>query len=233
MPSVEGIDINSKSIANCYAKFYPETYKQIQSLNLFHYLHLWGIRLSTCDTSLPDDLVGGLRVNNFNFIEIITSSASTDPSPSWINKPDANASKAGGVAFVMEGQYSFRYNGTSHKIWKPYPSFCPTKPMRVYRWKPSAQDIKLWKENKRPLSASFQDAVKSNKVTLSLSIDTCIHRAWSKTKFTNDSAGCQIVSDYESLNKLGRWAVEHQKKKYGNAFVYTLFTRDQFIKANR
>ena len=37
MPSIEGIDINGTTIGNCYAMFYPDTYKQIQNLNLFHY----------------------------------------------------------------------------------------------------------------------------------------------------------------------------------------------------
>jgi hypothetical protein len=232
MASIEGIDINSNSISKCYEMFYSETYNQIKNFNLFEYLHLWGIRLSTCDTSLPDDLVGGLRVNNFNFIETVASSASTDPSPYYINKPDLNPSKQGGVAFVMEGQYAFKYNGKNYKNWKPYPSFCPTKPVKVYRWKPSAQDIKLWKDKKKPLSSSFADAVKNKKVTISTSIDTCIHRAWSK-KLYNDSAGCQILSDLSLLNKLGDWAVAHQKKKYGNLFVYTLFTKEQFLKANK
>lgn len=230
---IEGIPITSASIINCYRRYYPQFWNQVSSQNLFHYLNLWGIRVSTCDTSLPDDMVGGIRVNNLNFYEVLVSSASTDPSPALIANPLADARRLGGAAFVKEGQYSYRYIGTKHPTWKPHPAFCPTAPMTVYRWMPTAEEIAAWRKQKKPLSTAFEEAVKAGKVKISKSPDTCIHRAWSTTKFYNDSAGCQILSDYKTLNELGNWAKSHIDKKYGNVFMYTLFTKQQFIDANK
>lgn len=234
MPKIEGIEVNTTSILNCYRRYYPETYNQIVQKNRFHFLNLWGIRVSTCDTALPDDIIGGIRVNNFNFVESISAAASTDPSPKYVGKPiSSNAARAGGTAFVKEGQYTYRYNGTRHPLWKPYPSFCPTKAMAVYRWNPSPQQIDVSRKTKKPLSSFFEEALKTGKVKLSTSRDTCIHRAWSRTTLFADSAGCQVFSDLEALNTLGKWANEHIAKKYGNIFVYTLFTKQQFVDANK
>lgn len=234
MASIEGIDITGTSIANCYKMFYPSTYNQMVKDNLFEYLHLWGIRVSTCDTSLPDDLVGGLVINNFNFFEAYVSKASTEPSPQFLAQSyDAEARLKGGAAFVMEGQYLFRYMGTKFGAFKPLPSFCPVRPMKVYRWMPSSQEIKAWNKGKgTPLSSLFEKAVREKKVKISTSTDTCIHRTWSKNKLWNDSAGCQVLTDDNTLRMLGTLAVRHQKKGYGNSFTYTLFTKEQFMAAN-
>lgn len=236
MASIEGVSVNAQSISNCYKMFYPQTsYPQILDENLFHYLHLWGIRVSACDTSLPDDLIGGLRINNFNFLESLIAKGSTEPSPkSLISLYDAEAKARGGAAFVMEGQYLYKYMGSNHGNFKPYPSFCPIEPVKVYGWKASEADIKAWDGGKgRPLSALFEQAVKEGKVKLSTSSDTCIHRTWSSKKLWNDSAGCQVIADEGTLKELGVWAVDHQKKGYGKTFTYTLFTKEQFLKANK
>jgi hypothetical protein len=234
---IEKIPVNTTTILNTYKRYYPDYFKQISNANKFQYLLLWGIRVSTCDTSLPDDLVGGLRVNNLNFWESIVSEASTEPSPALIAKPLRDAKALGGAAFVKQGQYAFRYIGTNH-MWRPYPAFCPTKAMDVYRYVPTAKEIADWKNNKIPLSKVFDDAVKPDangktRAIVSKSPDTCIHRAFSKDKFYNDSAGCQILSNYDALTKLGTWANQHIKKGYGNSFIYTLFTKDQFVSANK
>lgn len=235
MSSINGIPVNATTIKNCYKKFYPSTYKLLIEENLFHYLHLWGIRVATSDTSLPDDYIGGMRINNLNFLEIVSSKGSTDPSPkSLITLHDNEAKLKGGTAFVAEGQYTYTYMGSNFKVFSPLPSFCPTKPTKVYRWNPSASDIKAWNDGKgKPLSTLFDLALKNKKVTISTSSDTCIHRTWAKQQLWNDSAGCQVLTDDSTLRTLGKWAVEHQRKKFGNSFIYTLFTKQQFITANQ
>ena len=236
MAKIEGIEINSDTITNAYKLYYPATYKIMQE-NLFHYLHIFGIRISTCDTSIPDDLVGGLRINNLGFNELVVSQASTDPSPkSLIKLHDAEAVRKGGTAFMIEGQYDYSYLGRKHKKWNPLPAFCPTRPVKVYRWMPSKESVAAWKDGRgKPLSELFDNAVKNKlpNVRISTSSDTCIHRAWSKQKLYADSAGCQILTDDAALRKLGTFAEDHIKKKYGNIFTYTLFTAEQFVKANR
>ena len=233
MASVNGISINPTTLGNCYKMYYPESYKRLVQKNRFHYLELWGIRMSTCDTSLPDDYLGGFRVNNLNFLELISAAASTDPTPKYVQKPvDSMAAAAGGTAYVKEGQHTYNYIGKNHRTFRPYPAFCPTKPMPVYRWNPSPQEIKTAKEKKLPLSSFFDAALKAGRVKISTSRDTCIHRSWSSTKLHADSAGCQVFANLKALDTLGVWANDHIKKRYGNFFVYTLFTKDQFIKAN-
>ena len=202
--------------------------------NKFHYLYLFGIRVSTCDTSLPDDIIGGIRVNKLNLLELVVSKASTEPSPKNLsNLFDAEAVAKGGAAFVKEGEYAYYYVGRQHPKFKPLPAFAPKKPVPVYRWKPSNDDIKEWNKGKgKPLSASFAQALKDGKVRLSTSTDTMIHKTWGKEKLFGDSAGCQVMTDDSSLIRLGQWADNHRSMKYPNLFTYTLFTKEQFIKAN-
>ena len=233
MASVDGIDVNSATIGNCYKMFYPNSYKRLIEQNRFHYLELWGIRMATCDTSLPDDYLGGIRINNFNFLEVVTAAASTDPSPKYVATPlNADARAAGGTAYVKEGQHPYNYIGKTHRLWKPYPAFCPTRAMPVYRWNPTPQEVATAKQKKLSLSSFVDAALKAGRVKVSTSIDTCIHRAWSSTKLNADSAGCQVFANLSTLETLGTWANAHIKKGYGNFFIYTLFTKEQFLQAN-
>jgi hypothetical protein len=230
---IEGITLSSASILNCYKKFYPKTYNTILK-NRFYELQLFGIRLSTCDTSMPDDLIGGLVVNRFNLFEVVVSKGSTEPSPKNIAELyDAEARRKGGAAFMKEGQYIYRYRGRKNGRFAPLPSFCPIVPTTVYRWMPTNEQIKSWNRGKGvPLSKNFEQAIKDGLVKISTSTDTCIHKSWSKDKFFSDSAGCQILTDDKALSTLGTWAEEHMRKKYGNNFTYTLFTKEQFVSAN-
>jgi hypothetical protein len=239
--SINGIKITSFSIKRCYEKFYKQsTFPLIDNKNYFHYLHLFGIRTSTADSSQPDDFLGGFRVTNINLYESIVGKASLEPSPTNLTRFfDAEARAKGGAAFVREGQHFYRYMGRNFRNWKPYPSFCPSQNTKVYRYLPEQPVIDAWKKTgKPPLSAGFQPELnklkqgRPSRVKLSDSTDTCIHRSWGKTRFTNDSAGCQITPEYDVLNRLGTWAEEHIKKRYGNAFTYTVFTKEQFIEAN-
>jgi len=234
MAKIEGITINSDSLIKCYKRFYPATYSIIEK-NLFHYLHLFGIRISTCDTSLPDDLIGGFRVNRLNFNESVLSAGSTDPSPKNLaTLYDKEAIAKGGTAFVVEGQYEYKYIGLS-KRWGGLPAFCPVSPVKSYRWSPTPESVNAWKNGKgKPLSELFETAVKNKKVKISTSTDVCIHRAGKdKKKLYGDSAGCQVLTDHDALSKLGVWANDHISKNYKNSFTYTLFTKEQFIQANK
>ena len=232
MGSINNVPITADSIIKCYKKFYPDSYNEIADKRLFHYLHLWSIRVGTHDTGLADDYLGGLRINNLGFNEIKYSTGSTDPSPRWLLETYTNnAAKLGGTAWIMEGQYTFQFNGFNHGGFAPDASFCPTKPVKVYRWPPSADDKKLIQSGKFPSASLFDKAYNEGKVKSSTSPDVCIHKAWN-TRFWGDSAGCQIYSDVSLLNEIGKFAQDHIAKKYGNMFMYTVFTKKQFIQAN-
>jgi len=229
---IDNIQVTPSAILNCYKVYYPATYKKLMQ-NKFDYLELFGIRVSSCDTSLPDDLIGGMKVNKLNFWELEMSSGSTEPSPFWVKNPMSDAKKLGGAAFVAEGQYTYTYMGKSHGRFAPIASFCPTRPVKVYRWTPTSKDIENTKKG-IPLANRFEQLVKSKskEITVSKSSDVCIHRSWDDEKFYKDSAGCQILTNRDALNTIGDWADEHKRKKYGNIFQYTLFSKQQFISAN-
>jgi hypothetical protein len=233
--TIEGIPINTQTIMNAYKMWYPLTYQKILEKNKFHYLYLWGIRVSSCDTSLPDDIMGGIRVNKLNMLEIVVSKASVEPSPkNLLNLFDAEARSKGGAAFVREGEHSYYYYGTNHPKFKPLPAFAPIRPVPVYRWMPNDADIKSWNKGKgKPLSSSFEEAKRKGQVKLSTSSDTMIHKTWAKEKLWADSAGCQVMTDDNTLRTLGRWATDHRAMRYANVMTYTLFTKDQFVTANR
>ena len=230
---IDGIPVDSTTIANCYKMYYPETYKQLDSSDFIHYLHLWGIRVSTCDTSLPDDVIGGIRRNKFNLLENVISIGSTDPSPFYVKKPvDADAARRGGTAFIIEGQYAYAYSGKNTPKWKPYPAFCPIRRVPVYRWNASAADVTLYKTRKVPLSSRFAEDVRQGRIIKDSSADVCIHKATKSQFLYQDSAGCQVLKDYGALNILGDWAVDMRNKGFPNVIIYTLFSKEQFLRAN-
>lgn len=232
MSSISGVPITTDSIIKCYEKYYPDSYNQIANERLFHYLHLFGIRVATYDTSLRDDFLGGLRISNLGINEIVVSEGSTDPSPKWLLKPfSTNAQKLGGTPFVKEGQYSYKYYGKKHGSYAPYAAFCPIKPVKVYRWTPTADEKKLIESEELPTASLFEKAVREGRAKSSTSPDTCIHRSWN-TQLWGDSAGCQLVSNLEKLNKIGDFASDHISKGYGNVFIYTVFSKEQFLNAN-
>jgi hypothetical protein len=246
IPSIQGIPVTAKTVANAYMKYYRN---QFIATNKKLYLNLFGIRVSTCDTSKPDDIVGGIRLSSSYFLtdelEAIVTNSSTDPAPLWLAKPfDREAQLKDGTAWLMEGQHLYRYIRTPKSSWSgggKYCAFCPTKPVPAYRWKPTAADISAWRSGRVALSDKFIDDLwaskranfKNSKVKISDSTDVCIHRSWAEQLFA-DSAGCQVISTAD-LNKfvtLCSWAAAHDKK-YGNLFTYTLFTSEQFVLANK
>lgn len=248
MYSIDNIPITAETIANTYKKYYPTQFAATSKYNL---VNLFGIRVSTSDTSQLDDYLGAIKLSSgystLDTYEIVVCRASLEPAPMWISKPfDAEAKSKGGAAFLKEGQhiYTYRSPRDSKPSWTDGGrncSFCPSTPAQVYRWKPTTTEINLWRQKKQPLSANFERELSTARrnnflnspVFLSTSRDTCIHKAWGTTLST-DSAGCQVIhpNDLPTFRTICSWAQQHLNKKYGNSFTYTLFTKEQFVAAN-
>lgn len=250
---IDGIPITAETIANTYSKYYPT---QFAASSKYNFVNLFGIRVSTSDTSKLDDFVGAIKLSSgytsLDGYEMLVCKASTEPSPLYIAKPfDYESKTKGGAAFLKEGQhiYYFISPRSAKPSWSDYGrncAFCPTNAVPVYRFKPTQNDINLYyqnkKSNKPSISKNFEKnliyantAKKNNNAVpfLSTSGDTCIHKAWSETLYS-DSAGCQVISpsDLPTFRNICNWAQQHLNKGYGNTFTYTLFTKQQFRTAN-
>jgi hypothetical protein len=216
---IENIEINGDSIANAIRKYYPNYIKLVESQSLYNYVLIFGIRVDTCDTGLPDDFLGAIRlekslITGDDYWNFILTNGTTDPSPDYLVKTIDNAARlAGGTAWVKEGQYIYyKLNGG----YKGYPAFAPKDTIKVYRWMPSK-------------SGELFDP---SKAKLSTSVDTLIHRSWASGRFTKDSAGCQVFKNNSLLKDLAEWADKHISIYKMNSFTYTLLTKKQFIEAN-
>ncbi len=268
------IEVTPSSIINTYKMYYPNTWRQIDSQNLFHYVHLFGIRVSTDNPFDADDIVGAIRITNANYYEIANSPATTEPGTKALAQLyDAEAQRRGGAAYMKEGQnaYSFiprrqsaknippdrsgfmaytrdsRGRSVQHRF-SPHAFFCPIKPVSVYGWRPNAV-VRTTKNESEWLKTQviggktykgFKDSLddfknrRASNIIDSTSRDTCIHRAFGSGKGVEryDSAGCQVLKDNYVLNTMGDWATDHINKGYSNTFIYTLFTAEQFMRAN-
>jgi hypothetical protein len=226
--TIEDIEVNANNIYNAISYNYPNTFKGVEDENspLYERLFLFGIRVSTCDTSIPDDILGAMRFMPNRFLsggnwQIIVTDGTTDPSPNYLvpgKYYDAQARAKGGTSWVKEGQFPYRYSGLLDK----YPCFCPvtykengiTKGIPVYRWNPKFVGEKF----------------DISKAKLSESTDCCIHRHWNSQRLINDSAGCQVLKNNALLWQLRDWAFANNKHKtYPKTFVYTLLTKEQFL----
>lgn len=233
MASIDGIEITGDAIANAIRTYYPNSIKIVEQQKLYNYMLIFGIRVSTCDTSIPDDHLGAIRLTSSyignDYWDMILTDGTTDPSPKYL-KPktdlngnpiqwwfDSEAKLKGGTAWVKEGQYIYYYRGLYHD----YPSWGPKTSIPVYRWNPSYPNEKF-------------DA---SKAVLSDTMSTLIHRNWSlqagHDKLVNDSAGCQVFGDNKKLWTMKDWSDLHIKMYKINSFTYSLFTREQFVNANR
>ena len=220
--TIEGIEITGDSVANAIRKYYPAEIGLIEKEQLLNYVLMFGIRVATCDTSKPDDVLGAIRLNKNAFggtyWEMIITEGSVDPSPQYLKKTiDEAARRAGGTAWVKEGKYVYYLMST---MFQGFPAFAPKpgNPVSVYRWMPKYAGEKF----------------DSSKATLSTSVDTLIHRSWNKTAFKNDSAGCQVFLNNALLFDLEKWAKKHIKIYNNlNSFSYTLLTKNQFVNANQ
>jgi len=215
---IENIEINGESISNAIRKFYPDYINLVESQQLFNYVLIFGIRVDTCDTGLPDDYIGAIRleksiVTGNAYWNYILTNGSTDPSPYYIENPLKVAKVAGGTAWVKEGQYIYyKMDGG----YMGFPAFHPKDPIKVYRWNPKTPGEKF----------------NASKAILGTSPDTLIHRSWASERFSNDSAGCQIFKNNALLKDLASWADVHIKMYKLNSFTYTLLTKEQFVKGN-
>jgi len=234
---INKIKITGETIANAIDYNYPTgiiNMAAIKKNKLYNYLVLWGVRVATCDTSMPDDAIGGIRLKKDffgnDYWEIVFSEGTTDPTPYWLQNPMSDAKVYGGTAWVAEGQYLY---SKGYGSFQGYPFFAPINPVKVYRWTPSASQIALAKKNKLALSNAFESAKSSNQVKISDTTTVLIHRSWSPKNLYKDSAGCQVFADNGALTKMTKWASEHIKIYGKNSFAYTLLTKEQFTMPNQ
>jgi len=234
---INKIKITGETIANAIDKNYPTgiiNMAAIKKNKLYNYLVLWGVRVATCDTSMPDDAIGGMRLKKDffgnDYWEIIFSEGTTDPTPYWLQNPMSDAKAYGGTAWVAEGQYLY---SKGYGNFKGYPFFAPINPVKVYRWTPNATQISLSKNNQLALSNAFESMKNLGQVKISDSLSVLIHRSWSPKNLYKDSAGCQVFADNGALTKLTKWASEHIKIYGKNSFAYTLLTKEQFTMPNQ
>jgi hypothetical protein len=232
---LNGIQVDGKSIVNAINYYYPKGLVNpsvVENKKLYNYVILFGIRVATCDSGMPDDIIGALKytksVFGDDYWDIVLSSASTDPSPQYVKTPMAQAKSLGGTAWVKEGQYFYVDRG----MWNGYPAFAPKTVVQVYRWNPTQEQIRSAISSGKGLSFAFEAAKLNGSAKLGTCNDCLIHRSWNTRKFINDSAGCQIFSDNTALNKIGKWGKEH-KSIYGDKFTYTLLAEKEFTQANK
>lgn len=139
---LEGIEINGQNIANAIAKYYPNSINPIINKKLIDYVIIFGIRVETCDTGIPDDYLGAIRLQTSLtgsvYWEFVLTEGTTDPSPKYLKaKVDKNgkqihwwfdeeAKSKGGTAWVKEGAHIYYLNNPCNKgpwsIFNPEPS---------------------------------------------------------------------------------------------------------------
>lgn len=236
MLEINGVKLTGDNVAKAIDYNYPNglvNCAAIQKKNWYNYLVLFGIRVQTCDTSVPDDVIGGIRLKKgflgYDYWEMIMVDATTDPTPSYLAKPMADAKSLGGTAWVVEGQYAYYH---PKALFDGYPQFRPLKPVSVYRWNPTQKEVSDSLRKNIPLSAAFEQAKLDGKVKMSATDSVLIHRSWSRNKLSNDSAGCQVFADNGALLTISKWAVQHENIYKSNIFSYTLFTKEQFANEN-
>lgn len=229
------VSINGDTIVRAIMSAYPNgriNPKAIEKNQLYNYLFLFGVRVSTCNTAIPDDAIGGIRLRKgimgYDYWETIFSEGTTDPSPYWLLNPMSDAAQFGGTAWVQEGQWNYGIGGD----FKGHPCFRPKESISVYRWRPSKAQIIAAQKNKTPLSAAFEKDKAEGKIKISSSIDTLIHRSWNPKNLYKDSAGCQVFANNGALDTMYGWAQKHISIFKKNDFVYTLLTKEQFLEAN-
>ena len=104
--TIDNIEVTGESIRNAIIYFCNKTtdergrtinrkptfITQVENQKLYYYFLLFGIRISSCDTSLPDDIMGGIRFvpnrwTSGGSWELEVANASLDPSPLYLQPP--------------------------------------------------------------------------------------------------------------------------------------------------
>jgi hypothetical protein len=150
--AIDNIQLNGYNVAKAIKAKYPETIDLVVNNKLYGYLLLFGIRVSNCDTGMPDDFLGGIvykkGLTGNDYWDIIVTNASVDPSPKFVQPNvyfDDEARNAGGTAWVKEGQYIYylakpcrKGNGNTNyaDCYFSYPAFGPLEAVQIYRWNP-------------------------------------------------------------------------------------------------
>jgi hypothetical protein len=232
MLDINGVKITGDNVARAIDYNFPDgiiNCAAIMKKKWYNYLILFGIRVRTCDTSVPDDIIGGIRLKKgffgYDYWEILMVDATTDPTPSYLRTPMSDARALGGTAWVVEGQYEY-YRPNAY--FDGFPQFRPTKPVAVYRWNPTQKEINDLTKKGIPLSNGFEEAKANGKVKIDATASVLIHRSWSNNKLSNDSAGCQVFANNGALLTINKWAKEHEYIYKSNKFVYNLFTKEMF-----
>jgi len=97
---IGNIKLNGETIIKAIEYNYPNGIihpSVIQKNKIYTYVILFGIRFATCDSSMPDDVIGAVRLkkrfilDGGDYWEILLSGGSTDPSPYYLENPMVDA----------------------------------------------------------------------------------------------------------------------------------------------
>lgn len=164
-------------------------------------LNIVGERNKNATANSFDDKMHVYYKNDDDKWEYHVFACTTDPGTYWLNNPAMEK----GTAILAKGQYRDCYAIGPHA--GKYEALRQVKPVTVIR------------DYDRNSILDF-DGAKTERGIFGINI----HRAEAtgKTRFINKySAGCQVFQDAADFTKFMALCHEH-KKRYGNAFTYTL-----------
>jgi len=169
-------------------------------------LNIIGLRTTSEPNKFDDTMI--LFYNDENGKTIFKEyPITTDPGTYWLNNP----MNVKGTAMLKQGQYINTWSQGLHR--NSYKALVQSKPVTVYR------------DNDR--NSTFTS---DKEDTGYFGIN--IHKALSDTnKVDKFSAGCQVFKKTADFNEFMKATDEH-RKRYGNAFTYTLLDAIEVEKKN-
>lgn len=260
--NIDGIEVNANTVVNAIKYYYPKTFEFAEKNQAYNYLFLFGIRVSACDTSLPDDIIGAIRyaksATGGGYYEGLISAATTDPSPYYQIPPVNKVNGKCPNATVKSPSGKVKSVRTEPCTGNRYPNKCcsyfdsEARTKGGTAWVAVGQHIyKLYRNGQlfkgfpafspvdevevyRWYPSYVGDVFSESKALKSTSTSCYIHRSWWSDKLFNDSAGCQVITDNNLLRKMKDWALAHNKNSnYPKFYTYTLLSKEQFVNANR